>query len=326
MRRSRVAGAVIAGCLLGMSVAPDIDAATPSCQVRNVTQETRGDVLRSMVRAADAGDRLWVRGTCVGNVIIGRDLVIKGRGDHAVVTGLDRYRAFRVRKGATVTLRNLIIERVVGVYDGTRGGGGGIYNEGIVTLADSIVRRAKAGEDPGGAIANHGLMTIRDTVIRRSRADWGGGIGNLGTLTLVGSHVAANHPEGIWSRGPMTIADSVVRDNAWGGIFVGGKVEVTISGSRVEDNRRGGGIEKSGGGTLTLDGCLIAGNTALQDGGGIETRWGQLALVATTVKGNTAGRHGGGIFVTDGSTNVTLDTSSSVRDNSPDDCFGTPVC
>ena len=326
MRRSRVAGAVIAGCLLGMSATPDLAAAAPSCHVRNVTQETRGDTLRSMVRAADAGDRLWVRGTCVGNIVIGKDLVIKGRGDHAVVTGLDRYRAFRVRKGATLTLRHLTIERVVGVYDGTRGGGGGIYNEGIVTLADSIVRRAKAGEDPGGAIANHGVMTIRDSVIRDSRADWGGGIGNLGTLALVGSRVVGNHPEGIWSRGPMSIADSVVRDNAWGGIFVGGKVDVTISVSRVKDNRRGGGIEKSGGGTLTLDGCLVSGNSALQDGGGIETRWGQLALVATTVTGNTAGRHGGGIFVTDGSTSLTLDPSSSVTGNTPDDCFGTPVC
>ena len=326
MRRSRIAGAVIAVCLLGSSAAPVLAVTASSCHVRNVTQETRGGVLRTMVRAADAGDRLWVRGTCVGNIVIGKDLVIKGRGDRAVVTGLDRYRAFRIRSGATVTLRHLTIERVVGVYDGTRGGGGGIYNDGVVTLADSVVRRAKAGEDPGGAIANHGVMTIRDSVIRDSRADWGGGIGNLGTLTLVGSRVVANHPEGIWSRGPVTIVDSVVRDNAWGGIFIGGKVDVTISASRLEDNRRGGGIEKSGGGTLTLDRCMVSGNSALQDGGGIETRWGQLALVATTVTGNTAGRHGGGIFVTDDSTSVTLDATSSVTGNTPDDCYGTPVC
>ena len=169
-------------------------------------------------------------------------------------------------------------------------------------------------------------MSIIDTLVRHSRADWGGGVGTVGTLTVVGSRVLDNNPEGIWSRGPMTITDSVVRGNAWGGIFVGGKADVTISSTRIRDNRRGGGIDKAGGGTLTLEACSVTGNTSTGAGGGIGTHWGQLDLVGTTITGNQAATYGGGIFVQDGSTTVTLDATSSVSDNTPDDCYGTPAC
>jgi len=223
-------------------------------------------------------------------------------------------------------MRDLAIVHGVGRYDGTRGGGGGIFNEGSVTLMDSVVSRATAGEDPGGAITNIGTMTVLDSTIRHSRADWGGGIGNRGMLTVIRSRVVANFPQGIWSDGVVTIRESFIRDNAWGGVYVGGKGEASIVGSRVTGNRRGGGIEKSGGGTLTLQASVVSGNTAIQDGGGIETRWGQLVLIGTTVTANTAGRHGGGIFVRDGTTTVSLDATSSVTGNTPDDCYGTPAC
>jgi predicted outer membrane repeat protein len=309
--------------LVFASLASPVAQATDPCRIRNLTQDSVGSSLKKMVRAARDGDRLWVRGTCVGDVVISKDLVIRGRGDRAVVTGLDRYRVFRIREGATVTLRDLLISHGVGPYDvGPRGGGGGVHNAGTLTLADSIVSRARAGEDPGGAITNFGTMTIRDSVIRRSRADWGGGIGNTGTLTVLRSRVVANDPQGIWSRGPMTITDSLVRDNAWGGIFVGGQANVTIIGTQVKDNARARGISKSGGGTLTLEGCLISGNS----GGGISTHWGQLVLIDTTVTGNTATGSGGGIFVEDDTTSVSLDATSSVTGNVPDDCYGTTAC
>lgn len=325
MHKLLVASAAVLVCLLCAPAAPTGAADCGVCHVRNVTRGSSGLSLKQMVRAAHDGDRLWVRGRCTGGVVIGKDLTIRGVGD-AVVTGLERYRVFRIRAGATVTLRHLIIAHGLGKQISERGGGGGIYNEGVVTLADSIVRRCRAGEDPGGAIANYGTMTIRDTLVRHSRADWGGGIGNLGTLTVVGSRVLDNFPEGIWSRGPMSITDSVVRGNAWGGLFVSGTADVTISATRISDNRRGGGIDKAGGGTLTLEACLVTGNTSAAVGGGIAMLRGRLDLIGTTITGNQAATYGGGIFAQDGSTTVTLDGSSSVTGNTPDDCYGTLSC
>jgi hypothetical protein len=327
-RKLWAAIAAVVVCIPGVSAGSVVEAADPpACHVRNVTRDTAGRTLRGMTRAAQDGDRLWVRGTCVGGVVIGKDLVIAGRGDHAVVTGLEQYRVFRIRAGATVVMRHLTISHGVGWHDGTRGGGGGVYNDGTVTLVDVVVSRAQAGEDPGGAITNIGTMTVLDSIIRSSRADWGGGIGNRGILTVTGSRVVSNVPEGIWSLGGLvTISDSVVRDNAWGGLYLGGKGDATIDGSRVTGNRRGGGITKSGGGTLTLEASVISGNTSSQDGGGIAAHWGRLVLNGTTVTGNAARRHGGGIFVEDGTTTVTLDATSSVTGNVPDDCYGTPAC
>ncbi len=89
---------------------------------------------------------------------------------------------------------------------------------------------------------------------------------------------------------------------------------------RLRDNS-GAGIGKNGGGTLTLEACLVSGNSR-----GISTKWGRLDLVDSTVTGNTAASHGGGIFVVDGTTTVTLDATSSVTGNTPDDCYGTSAC
>ena len=71
--------------------------------------------------------------------------------------------------------------------------------------------------------------------------------------------------------------------------------------------------------------CLITRNSDTV-GGGIGTQWGELVLVDTTITANTATQHGGGIFVVDDSTSVTLDATSSVTGNTPDDCYGTTAC
>jgi hypothetical protein len=325
MGRLGVASAAVVLCLLTMTTAPVGGADASTCRVTNVTRSTTGHSLKQAVRAANDGDHLRVRGRCIGGVIIGKDLAITGA-DDAVITGQDRYRVFLIKDGATVKLRHLVVARGNGRHDGIRGGGGGIYNEGTTTLSDSIVRRAWSGEDPGGAITNVGTMRVVDSLVRHSRADWGGGIGNYGTLTVVRSRVLDDRPEGIWSRGPTSIIDSVVRSNDLGGVFVGGTSDVTIRRSIIRDNGAGRGITKAGAGALTLESCLISGNVSAGDGAGIYTHRGQLTLVGTTVTANTAARHGGGLYVVDGTTTVTLDETSMITGNTPDDCYGTTAC
>ena len=80
------------------------------------------------------------------------------------------------------------------------------------------------------------------------------------------------------------------------------------------------------GGTLTLEACVVAGNTSRGDGGGIGARGGELRLVGTTITRNTAAGHGGGVFVEDGRTTVIIDAGTRVAGNTPDDCYGTSAC
>jgi hypothetical protein len=72
----------------------------------------------------------------------------------------------------------------------------------------------------------------------------------------------------------------------------------------------------------------VSGNTAGGSGGGIYNSadfahlgGGTVTLTGSTVSGNTAGAFGGGIFNETGGT-VTLDDTSSVCGNSPDDWQG----
>ena len=108
MSRLWAVGVAIVVLLLCEAFAPIEAASGSSCEVRNVTRGTTGHALKAMVRAAHEGDHLWVRGRCVGDVVIGKDLTITGKGQ-AVVSGLDRYRVLLIREGARVVLRNLTI-------------------------------------------------------------------------------------------------------------------------------------------------------------------------------------------------------------------------
>jgi hypothetical protein len=112
-----------------------------TCQVRNVAQDTTGPSVRTMVAAAQDGDRLRVRGTCIGAVVIDRDLTITGVDSSARLSGGDRARVLRVRAGATVTLSDLIIS------DGAARTGGGIHNAGTLTLVHVRIRDNRAGPD-----------------------------------------------------------------------------------------------------------------------------------------------------------------------------------
>jgi hypothetical protein len=73
---------------------------------------------------------------------------------------------------------------------------------------------------------------------------------------------------------------------------------------------------------------VIAENAAGRRGGGVHST-GYRAVVrvleASTVTGNTAGIAGGGIFDRDEGV-ITVDATSGVSGNIPDDCVGTGAC
>lgn len=159
------------------------------------------------------------------------------------------------------------------------GNGGGIENEfrGRLTLIKSRVSGNLAtspGEDTGGedggGIENDGLMTLTDSMVSGNitgssgskTSDSGGGIGNSGTLTLTDSSVSDNIATGNGSSG--------------GGIANLLLATLTLSSSTVSGNKTigvnsaGGGIYNEGGsgGQVTLTNSTISNNTAQGGGGG----------------------------------------------------------
>ncbi len=110
-----------------------------ACRVRNASSGQTYTRLQAAVNAARRGDRLVVRGTCVGHTAIGKRLTIVGRrttrSGGPQLTGRNKDRVLTIAKGARVTLRDLVVTR------GDSKWGGGIQNNGDLVLTNVTVRR-----------------------------------------------------------------------------------------------------------------------------------------------------------------------------------------
>jgi len=113
--------------------------------------------------------------------------------------------------------------------------------------------------------------------------DFGGGIYNLGTLTVTDSTVA-NNSAGQGGGIENDVSASLTIANS------------TITGNSTLDGGTGGGIIDRGG-TLTITNSTIVGNQAAGDGsaGGIFAEGGTVIITGSTIADNTAGGYGGGI-------------------------------
>jgi hypothetical protein len=306
--------------------------AASTCVVENVRTGRSSGTLGEAVAAATTGDTLNVSGTCEGATTLDKNLTIAGQ----IPKGFARPRlqlktsergsVVSVNAGVTATITSLTISGGTGSEDPTFGNGiagGGVRNDGSLTLEDSTVSQNTSPELEAGA----GLFN-----------------GHRASLTLTNSLVSGNrtstNPElpsqgaGITDyEGSLTLNYTTVRGNTAGGggggiKCVRGFPAVTLNHSTVTENTAGlagGGIDNSRCTQMTLTNSTVSGNTA-GGAGGIFGEEGTLTLTNSTVSGNKANftaplhANGGGIFYTDGS--VTLSGSSSVEGNTAENGAG----
>jgi len=198
--------------------------------------------------------------------------------------------------------------------------GGGIYNEGALTVKNSMISGNTTNGWFCGGIYNGGTLMVTDCSISSNSND---GIYSEGTLLIVrNSTISYNSGSGIVNSGNSIIIDCYIMENLWGGIINGDQGELTITNCLISRNSAnlGGGIYSSG--TLTVTNCTISGNTASSDyspyGGGIYSS-GTLTVTNCTISGNTASTassdyssyssYGGGIY-SSGTLTVTNSTIS----------------
>jgi hypothetical protein len=151
-------------------------------------------------------------------------------------------------------------------------------NGGVTAALDGItIRGGSVNEAGGGGIYNLGILTVTNCTIAGNETFYngsGGGILNNGTLTVAYSTISGNHGDGdgggILNYGSLTVADS------------------TISGNSADDQGSGGGgiYNISLSGSLTIINSTIFGNTAYI-GGGIGA-FANERLINTIVAGNTS--------------------------------------
>ena len=158
-----------------------------------------------------------------------------------------------------------------------------------------------------GITANIAGVTIRNGAVSKGggfSANGGGGIYNLGTLTLTDTTVMGNSAgfaSGILNDvGTLILIDSTVSGNSARGVIISG---INISHS--------GGIFN--GGALTLINSTVSNNHADGFSGGIGNDV-TLTMINSTVSGNTANGNGGGIW----SFGTVNSFNSTITDNRAD--------
>ncbi|WPD21438.1 MAG: choice-of-anchor Q domain-containing protein [Candidatus Electrothrix scaldis] len=233
------------------------------------------------------------------------------------------------------------------VKGGTATKGGGMYNEGTVTLNNSTISDNSVTSTQtnniylyGGGIYNKGTVTLNNSTVSDNSAAttkanivylYGGGMYNEGTVTLNNSTVSGNsatttsktnkaylYGGGICNKGTVTLTNSTVSENS------------AYTHAPDEAAAYGGGMYNEG--TVTFNNSTVSGNSAYANafcedipayGGGIYNRGGgTVTLNNSTVNGNSVHAYasfypyayGGGIY-NEGT--ITL-TDSTVSDNSID--------
>ncbi|MCD0458259.1 choice-of-anchor Q domain-containing protein [Roseiconus lacunae] len=207
--------------------------------------------------------------------------------------------------------------------------GGGLFSEvsttGVTTVVQSTftdnIADGDEATDGGGGIHNLGLMSVTGSSLTGNTATGtsgsGGGVANAGTLSITASDISANTANraggGIETLdGSVTsLIDTDLTEN------VAGPGAMAAPGN-------GGGLHISGAGNVSIIGGNISDNQAAREGGGLWNGSGVMTVIGSVISGNIASGDGaddggGGLFNNGGTLSI---VDAIVSDNVADGTSG----
>ncbi|MFE5584571.1 hypothetical protein [Kitasatospora sp. NPDC056531] len=175
-----------------------------------------------------------------------------------------------------------------------------VDSTGNLNLREAIIANGDATGDFGGGIRNDGILTVSRSLIRDNHADFSGGIGgNTGSTTnvdrsLISGNSALHNGGGLGNDGTMTIDKStIVNNNALelgGGVANDGTLNVTqtavVDNSASGPTGAGGGVANFGAGATTLTQSKVVSNNSTNAPGGVYNNGGTVTLNFTAVLAN----------------------------------------
>jgi CSLREA domain-containing protein len=195
--------------------------------------------------------------------LTGTLMIDGGTAGHVTISGnhFDN-RIFTIAVGAVVTLQNLTLRD---------GGAGAVYNDGTLTIHTVTVTQNGNGATYGGGIFNNNLLWVLNSIVNGNSSGEGGGLYNSQTAIVVNSTLSNNSASayggGGSNKGTLTLVNSTVTNN-WAGLRGGGlydEATLTLYNSIVANNLMSG-IEVDCWVSPYSNGVGTAYNSLIEDG------------------------------------------------------------
>ena len=164
--------------------------------------------------------------------------------------------------------------------------GGGVLVRGTFNAFGAVIKNNKATDNGGGICVNTGTANLTACLLDNNTA------GDSGAVFVNSNATAFNASYSAFTNNKST---------SYGGGAIATYAEASLEGCIVAGNTahtRGGGIWSNN--SLTLTNTVIGNNTASQSGGAVFNS-GTLNFNDSVLRGNTSGEWGGGIYLPDGS-------------------------
>jgi hypothetical protein len=196
-----------------------------------------------------------------------------------------------VNARVTGVVERFIVQNGLGL---TNGVGGGIRNDGNLTLNNAAIS-SNIAPDSGGGLYNRGILILNNSTVSGNASWQAGGIYNYtpGIVTLNNSTVSGNTAAntdggGILNDGSLILNNSTVSGNTanYGGGGLGNRGFIALNSSTVSGNTANGGGGISNFDTVILQNTILAENTA--SGTGLDCE-GSIGSSGYNLVGNTSG-------------------------------------
>jgi hypothetical protein len=220
------------------------------------------------------------------------------------ISGDNRVEVMTIATGGKVAVNNVTISD--GLTTSRLHGGGGIDNNGLLTVNKSTFSGNKSSYIVAGAIFNNAgaTLTVTDGTFANNEnavANTGGTPG--GTVIIISSTFSRNTDSAVYNDGEMTLTNSTFSGNIAGGGAGGGVLNLKL---------------------LNVTNCTFSNNNGGSYGGGI-ANGGVLTITNSTFSDNsvTSIGVGGGAIYSDGGGSSASVKGSILAANGVDNCLGT---
>lgn len=270
--------------------------------------------IAAAIDKASSGDTIQIAAGTYNehDVQVSKELTLIGAGaGSTIVDAGGNGRVFRINVSSTLshmTIQNGLTPEDSNLFNTS--GAGVLVGSYTNTVLDNVVIADSEASGNGGGVFNNGFLTISNSEIVANVANGiGGGIYNynLGAITVTQSLVAENTAVGIQGGGiytgqPLTLVDTTIRGNRvgtfGGGLYLTGDTtemtNVTITENEAES---GAGVFAGFGTVMTVTNSTVSGNVSGNNYAGLYLTGAgtELLMVNSTIAANTrTGTNGNG--------------------------------